>query len=68
MRRRTKNLFKRKLKKSSIINSYADIKANLLVEIGSKSLVCELQFLLKTMIEAKKLDHSLYEVLMTMLF
>ncbi len=50
------------------IDSYADIKANVLVTVGQKSMVCELQFLLETMINAKKQTHPFYEIMRTETF
>ncbi len=56
------NRFLQKLENGEPIDSYADIKANLLVTVGRKSMVCELQFLLKSMINAKKEIHEIYEI------
>ncbi len=57
--------FLKKLKKKKPLNSYADLKVNLLVETRQKSMVCELQLLLEPMLIAKKKDHEIYEVLRT---
>ncbi len=43
--------------------SYADLKANILVEVDHMSMVCELQFLLDFMIESKKKSHAIYEIM-----
>ncbi len=49
-------------KKGKGLFSYADIKANVLVELDRTSMVCEVQFLMNWMIAAKKRGHSIYEV------
>ena len=41
---------------------YADIKINILMNLNAMSLICECQFLLKMMQNAKKSIHTLYEV------
>ncbi len=61
-RNETKTRYLQKLERGEPIDDYADIKANLLVTVGRKSMVCELQFLLKTMINAKKQTHPFYEI------
>ncbi len=62
------NRFLQKLEMGEAIDSYADIKANVLVTDGQKSMICELQFLLKSMIKAKKQLHAFYEVMRTQTF
>ncbi len=65
---RVKNLFLKKFSGGGPIDSYADIKANILVEFEGKSMVCELQFLLETMIKAKRKNHEIYEIKRTTKF
>ncbi len=55
-------------KKGKLGNSYADLKANILVEVDHMSMVCELQFLLDFMIESKKKSHAIYEIVRTKSF
>ncbi len=65
---RVKNMFLEKRRKGESINSYADIKTNILVESGRRSMVCELQFLLKPMVKCKKDTHPIYEIMRTQTF
>ena len=58
---RIKNGFKNVSSKMSIEEfNYADIKMNLLIEYNDKRIIGEIQFLLKFMLNAKKIGHSYY--------
>ena len=47
---------------SSIPKTYKDIKLNLIAEHNEESIVGEIQFILKPMLDNKKRNHELYEI------
>eukprot|EP01084_Bolivina_argentea_P165003 286760_1 len=62
---RIKNMFldnKRENGNKWDLYKYADIKMSVLVEYNGQSMICEVQFLLDWMLEAKSLGHGLYEI------
>ncbi len=54
--------FQGHIREGNSIYSYSDLKASVLVEFQGYSMVCEVQFLVKWMLESKKKGHAIYEV------
>ncbi len=60
---RIKNMFQSNQRGGKGLYEYADLKANVLVEVGKTSMVCEVQYLMDWMIEAKKRGHAIYKIM-----
>ena len=58
-----KNKNSKNSNKNAWMFQYADIKLNILMEHNGMSMIVEIQYLLKCMLESKKRAHHLYEIL-----